>query len=403
MAKRNGEMTKLQAFTIPSGMHGEVPPVYRVSLQDRRELRKDPTVAFARAIIMSVMLRGEWAVEADDGVADDVLRFIREEIRPWRAVIMEPAVGFGYVDYGWQGFELVWGRPDATGLTHLAKVKPLLHDLTQAVLDEYGNFGGYVQRGLDGFDVVVPPEKCLHIRFNHEGDDPYGKALLENVMATNAQWKAANGAASRYDEKVAGAFLKCEYDDGRNVFEGVEMDNHLIAKQLLNSFQSSGGIVLPRTRTATGTETVFDFSLMEDAGGKQPMFVDRLRYLDTRILRGMFLPERAATEGQFGTKAEAETHGDVMEAILSRVETGITTAVNEQVTDPLVVHNFGSHLRGKVRLVPSVTDPHRRQILQAVYQAVLASPAHGIEEIDRIDTDAIKDGLGVPKREQIDA
>lgn len=383
--------------------------------KDYRELRKDPTIASGRGLLVCGVMQGSWSVEHDNDIEDEVVRSI-EALLPFRDKIMRPAVALGRVDYGWMGFEKIFKVEG--GQFVLERVKPLLHDMTYVLIDRQGNFRGYRQRsvgygtlgqppstGGPVYPIVLPVEKCLHIAFEVEAGALYGIPLLENIRATQAMWKKCNDGAERYDLKVAGTHWVVHYPPGTGVMDGETVDNGTIASKLLEALQASGSLAVPTTVAEylqeITNESVADLyawkiELLSDAKARQKTFVDRLKYLDSLKTRGLLIPERAMLEGTHGTKSEAETHIGLMITHMEDLDRTITCTVNENIVDQLLRVNYGDEMVGKVRLVAAPLVDLQIEFLRKMYLQVLSDPTALVSEISRMDLGALKEQLNVP-------
>lgn len=369
------------------------------SYSDLRDLRKDATIALGRGLLVSGILAGAWSVEADKGVSEKVIASITS-ILPLRESIMQAAVAFGRVDFGWMPFEKIFTIKD--GRYTIERVKPLLHDMTEILIDENGGFAGFRQNAIAGISsqydplAVVPLEKCLHIAFDVEAGDLYGIPLLENVISISAEWDDCNEGANTYDTKVAGAHWVVHYPIGVTDIDGEATDNYDLAIAMLAALKSSGGIVMPSTVAEFVQELnraditklyQWNVELISDVGTKQPQFITRLKYLDNLKLRGLLIPERACTEGQYGTKAESGEHIGLAITNMQEIDKHITRAVNTQMVDQLLFLNWGPDLVGKVRLVAAPLVDTSVEFLQKLYLALTGK---------QVNVVALQEKLGIP-------
>lgn len=360
-----------------------------------RVLRKDPTVALGRGLLVAGILAGSWSVasEDDSAVADYVKTLI-----PLRHDIMRTAVGYGRVDFGWMPYEKIF---DISNGRAVLRLKPLLHDITTILVDKNGNFSGYRQRPT-GSPIDIPLEKCLHIAFDVEGSNHYGTPLLENVRAIQTSWDDCDAGAKRYDKKIAGSHWVVYYPPGTSEIDGETVQNADIARQLQNALKSSGSMTIPTT-TAECVQELNDkdvaklyqwkVELISDTSARQPEFGDRLKYLDSLKIRGLILPERSMLEGQFGTKAEAGEHIGLAITGMEGIDTEITRQVNRQIVDQMVAINFGPGAVGKARLVAAPLVDLKAEFLRKLYLALAPN------EVSTIDTAALKGVLSVPIKE----
>ena len=367
-----------------------------------RLLRKDPTISLGRGLLVSGVKAGSWSVESDEDTNPAIIDFVKT-LLPLREDIIQRAVGYGRVDFGWEGFEKIFVVKDGR-LT--LRLKPLLHDMTTILIDNHGNFAGYRQRNsLTAIPIDVPVEYCLHIAFEVEGANHYGVPLLENVRATQQSWLDCDAGAKRYDKKMAGSHWVIHYPPGVTLVGDETVQNADIANQLLTALESSGLVSLPTTTAEViqelndknvGKLYSWDVQLITADGNGQSAFGDRLKYLDGLKIRGLILPERSMLEGKFGTKADAGEHIGLAITGMQEIDKAITRQVNRQVVDQLIALNFGSEVVGSVRLVASPLVDTQIAFLRDLYLKILTAV-----DANSIDLVALKEQLSIPIRETV--
>lgn len=376
-----------------------------------RRIRRHPTVALARALAIAPVVSARWSIETDDDVGDEVVKFLQDWLMPARNLLVEQAMK-ARIDYGWAPFELVLGQrrtPDGIRIVP-DRFKHLLVDRTEILVDRFtGEFDGFRQDpGQDeSLWKRVEPDRAILINFDVEGDELYGEPLLENVRLSYQNWLDANKGAERYDAKIAGTHWVVMYPIGSSNVDGVETDNGTIAAQVLSALESSGSVSIPR-KVAAFVSDLNDKTLgdawsidLKDHAAKQHSFVERLKYLDTNIVRGLLMPERSVLEGNFGTKAEAGEHVDQAMRIREIEHDRITDIVNRTAVARLVSLNFGDEMVGKVRLVASPLTDTNELFFREVYKLIMAHPVESIDAIRGIDIDALTDSVGLPKNEEV--
>jgi hypothetical protein len=400
--ERTGRQKVVTSYGGLSGLGLSTRPL-PASYDTYRRIRKDPTVAMARALSIAPILAAEWSVESDDEVDDERIKFIRDQFLPIRESFLEATL-FGGCDFGHQPFEKVFGYDSASGRTIIKKFKPLLQDLTEILVEKAtGAFHGFRQK-----DVIVPLENSLLIPFRVEGTNWYGEPLLENARKPWSQKEKASGGAERYDEKVAGAHWVVWYPIGETEDEnGTAKDNADLARDILTALEASGSLAVPRsleqfTNELQEQNSKWKIELLADNGARQPTFVDRLDYLDKQLVRALLLPERAVLEGTYGTKAEAESHGDLALTVAQLQHQYVTRLLNWHAVDQVLALNYGKEARGTVWLKAAPIVDERIAYLKSVYDAVLTNPNGFLEEFGKIDTDSLKEQLGVPKSQEVD-
>jgi hypothetical protein len=239
-----------------------------------RRMRRDPTIALARALAVAPVVAGKWAVQADADVPQEVCGWIDKQFLTVREPLLETILKHGYVDFGHQGFELIWGL-DAHGRQCVARFKPLLPDITEILIDAHGGLAGLRQRGkgdgsnlceapsgraptagwsgkldLSPFprqnDVVLTGANAMLVSFGGEGSNLYGEPLLENVREVWNDWRKANEVAARYDRKIAGAYLLLHYPSfGQGIDQnGAKLDNVYLAQRILDKLEAASGVAI---------------------------------------------------------------------------------------------------------------------------------------------------------------
>ena len=363
-----------------------------------RTMRKHPTLALARALGIAAIVAGEWRVESDDDADEDRVKFIQDMFLPIREPFLAAAL-YGGCDFGWQPFEKVFAEHE--GRIILKKLKPLCHDLTTILVDAAtGAFKGFQQRSMDD----LPLANCLLVSFRVEGTQWHGEALLENARVAYNQWVEAAAGAERYDKKLAGVQPVVKHPPGTSSVDGVEKSNAEAAADLLNGLQAGSGVTIAKVPLYGVSPDQFveawEFQLLSDPTTRQPGFRDRLDYLDKQMVRALLWPERAITEGIFGTKAEAGAHQGLAMVNADLLHRDVTRILNWHCVDQILALNFGEEARGTVRLEAAPLVNAQLEFIRQLYVELVKSPA-GVELVDKVDMDGVMDMLGVPKSEEI--
>lgn len=376
-----------------------------VSEWDKRlkALKKHPTIKLARLLSVAPAIIRKWTTEATmDNVQDEVHDHIRKTIIPHQADIVADAM-LGLIDWGWVAFERVIDEEQK-----FAKLKKLLHILTTLLADpENGDLVGVRQEANNYKDEVVElfiPD-CVIFTQNVEGQEWYGASDCADAEAAYLAWTNANEVARRYDEKTAGAHWVIKYPMGVSDYNGEkDVDNGIIAQDILNALKSNGLIAIPqaakRFLDGDGTsEPAWNIELMESSANTSVSLETRLRYCDVLMVRAFAMPERALTEGQHGTKAEAEAHGDAALTYIDMRLQHIMRGVNEHIVKPELITHFGEAMADAVRIIPEPMDAERRAYLQSVYDKILSTPEGFMAELDDIDVAALRDVSQIPSKE----
>jgi hypothetical protein len=365
-----------------------------------REMRKHPTIRLARSLSAAPVLVAQWSIESTDKAPEGTKDFIGEVMMPLRTHLLK-YIFAGCSDWGWAPFEKVF-RVNELGYTIVDKIKPLLQDFTDILVDlETGAFAGFRQfnRHGDRIDLTIP--ESLLINMDMEGTDWYGDSVMEAVEPTYDKWKETDAGATRYNKKMAGAHWVIHYPPGTSNVDGVETDNFTVAKRVLQQLESAGSVAVPKSVSGTlddlnrDSPNAWSIELLGDPGG-QVSFVERQKYLDALLARAYELPERAVLEGQFGTKAEAEAHADLAMIAMQLRHDWVCQQVNWHLVNQLLRLNFGRAAENTVYIKPAPIVDTDRLYLRQIYQAILQNEAGFLTELDTVDMEAMKDRLGIP-------
>jgi hypothetical protein len=382
-----------------------------------RTIRRQPTIAMARALSIAPIVAAEWQVESDEGAPPEWAAFVRKQLLPIREPLVQTIME-NRVDYGWSPWEKVFdvakwdGGPERLVIK---KLKPLLVDITEILVDpKTGDFAGFEQPEVPGTSQKVNIELpySLLVSFGVEGTNWYGEALLENIRLEYLKWLDASDGAERYDRKLAGSHWVIYYPAGQSMYNGAMTPNADIAQAILAALESSGSVAIPagvkawldETNAGAVAEGGTGWTIdIKDPSGKQGTFIERMNYLDKLFVRGMITPERAVLEGEYGTKAEAGIHADWALTQRELEHRHVTRIINADLVEQLLELNFGEQARGKVRLKAAPLVDAKLAFFRLLYQALIANPMASTELIENLDLSALGDLVGTPrKRDMID-
>lgn len=386
-----------------------------------REMRRDPTLAFARDMLSAPMLASEWTVVSDDEKYKSAETDILQNFAPFRFFFLMNSIR-GLLDFGWQPYETVWNYNPETGLIELAKFKSLLQDITDILVNSYGDLRGLRNRPVY-LNMLVPQLASRSgpwVDLNHdesfvvfrdaEGTNWYGEPMMRRAEGPYDSWNECEKAAKRFDTKIAGAHWVVYYPIGHSAYKGAaQVNNYTIAVDILNSLESSGKIAVPQkimqqieefNDGVGGDKQAWKIELIEVSSTSTASFVGRQEYQDKLKVRALGIPERAVLEGQFGTKAEAEAHADFAIDAIEVFQQNILIQLNDWPVKFLLETNHGKEFVGHVRLQAAPLNDVKRAQLRAFYMAYLNTQQGSTEEAAAVDIPAIRDELGIPSRNE---
>lgn len=380
--------------------------------KDFDRMANHPTIRLAMDVTLAMAMREPWTIEGDD---PEVTGFMQRQLDTYKEDILSSSI-VGFFKRGWRAFETRYGftEDDALGLRQtLDGVRSLRNEYTFRVIDpDTGDFLGVLTKAVGGSlggkdDILIDAQHVLFVNNDDEGFGEYGEATFEVAHRSHKKWENCDDGAERYDKKVAGGVVVVKYPVGSTKYKqnnNEETDNADIAEDILKRLEASGTVKIPvRVVDETTGEVLKELNdpwkleHVVAAGGLQPSFIPRLKYLDGQMMRAFGLPERSATEGTLGTKAEAEAHADIALLVNHRRHRKIGKAVNLDIVQPLNDNNWGDP--GATQLVVGELDRDSRELFTQIFVAMLADPVHADAVAQRVDVEAMLRKLDIPTRD----
>lgn len=392
------EKTKAQLVT--SSIFSAGPYLERAtkaSYETYRTMRKHPTIALARKLTIAPILSSSWSYEFKDNGTEEMAAFIKKQLEPLREHLIRTAI-LGQIDFGWQCFEKILGYDEETKQIVLKKLKPLLQDITQILIDE--DTGAYI--GVEQYNnIKLTAQETLLISADVEGTQWYGQPLLENARQIYNEWIDANEGASRYDRKLAGSHWVVYYPLGSSEVDGEDKDNFEVAKAILDALEASGSVIVPSTVAnymdeLKSANREWQIEILSDTTPQQPTFISRLNYLDALLVRAMGWPERSMLEGTLGTKAEAETHSNLGFINLEQQHRFIVQQVNWHIVNHLIRLNYGAEFENQIFVEAAPISDNDLGFFRDVYKNLITDPNGLVEEFANIDIKALRDRIRIP-------
>jgi hypothetical protein len=399
------DRTTPQIFIAPGEMSDALlPNKLRSYYKTYRQMRTDPTIAFARMLTVAPLTMAGWVYKDKPGAPDGAKEFIEAMFEPLRRRLVKTAVE-GYIDFGWSPYEMV-KTVDEWGYITIKRFKPLLQPYTDILVDkDHGEYIGLRQQGGRTIvDLSIYDSLC--ICWDTEGTDYYGTPLMENARGPYNAWNSVEASSERYDNKIAGSHWIIHYPVGSSPMNGVETDNYEIAKMLINAMEASGKVIIPRKveqfiddMNAQKAEDAWKIELLSDSGSPGAQFINRAKYLDALKVRAFGIPERAVLEGQFGTKAESEAHADFAITNIEMRHGLLCQQISQHAVNLILDLNFGEDYRDTVCIEANPLSDDKMAFFRQLYIGWTHDAQTAYNEMSTIDMVAMRDRLGLPKME----
>jgi hypothetical protein len=406
-----GEATSAQTEPViggglPSSTAGALAgflPAASGTYQTYRMISAHPTSALVRSIITAPIVANSWRwTKLRDDVPDEWVTFAQQVLAPLRQGIVRDALRA--LEFGWAGFEKVWGI--VQGRRILVRLKPLLWDCTDILVDEGGNPAGLLNRPPGTPPVTLGAGKYFLYSYDGEAGNPYGRSRHENIRQVWSESEQIRHRLAQYLKKVSGIVVQLHYPEGTSRDAvGAERPNQWLGQQVLDAVSAGKSVMFPNGFAAGGDpRTSYDLagkspwqlSAFESTGTDHaPGMKLALDYYDALIFRGWMCPERAGLQSQHGSRADAQTHTDTATLDSELIDRDLADAITRDVVDELLVLNFGQKAHGAVSIEPAPLEPDSLGVLRQVLSELLA--ARTGDTAGKIDADALLDQLAVPR------
>jgi hypothetical protein len=364
----------------------------------------DPTIAMIQELSLAPYVAASWSVTELEGAPEGAGSFVLAEMQRHKLKLLTAIVN-GHMEWGWSPFEKIFKVKDQSWV--IEEYKPLLQSMSTLVVDKQsGEIVGLKQDAFNNNQATeIDRAKLFYSGYNVRGQNWYGRPVYKTVEATANNYATTQAAACKYDAKVAGSHWLVKYPTGVSGWKGAKkVDNFTIAHEILAGLVASGGVVIPQTVRAeidqlndpNENKAQWDISILSDSGSTAAAFGDRSNYMDKLKVRAFGWPERAILEGQFGTKAEAETHGDFALFNVEIKHGRIVEEINKQDVDQLMWWNYGEASVGTVILTVSPLSDSRKAILKEIFMQIIGDPGGLAMNIDMFDMQQFRDILQIP-------
>jgi hypothetical protein len=391
-----------------------------------REMRKDPTLALARAIATAPIRSAGFSVKADKDATTEMVDYVQALMNNlWTKLIYDMCFG---KDYGWASFEkhietmrgeLVPGdNPNLRGVYQfITEMKPLTPETTTVVVKKStGAYNGLRNTaplgggtfGQEQFTVYLDPLESFWYTQDKECDNYYGESTMERAVGAYRAGTVLSEKMAQYATKNAAPIPMIEYPEGENTNEqGVEVSNHEIASAMLANLGQSLGVAFPSVvgtymdmliKHGMDPEKVQAWKLkfLETNAQHGDEFLQMVRKSDVDKMRAWLVPERAALEGQFGTKAESETQGDLVLVSADLTLQVMVDCINRDLINQMLMLNFGPTSVGKVKILTERLDPIRTKLFRDIIRGIFGDPMNADLFLSEIGWEQILDIIGIP-------
>jgi hypothetical protein len=354
-----------------------------VGMREHLQMRLDPDVSFAHAIVRAPLINAQFTVESKDPVVKAAVE--QEFKRKYRRIAKAGslALGFGYqvvektykpkrvtVEIGEKLGEAE--EKDLGTKWSFDKIKAIDPRTLSLVVDEgKDEWAGVRQNSLltgRSTDAVIGPERVSLWSYRSEDvfGDLRGYGKYDDVYSPWWEKIFFELAQGRYYERHGDPTpigrADASYMRGDKALDGFEL-----MEDVMQAIKLTGGVILPSLRDDKGNFK-YDLSyLLDDQRGDMFQIPINARALAVR--RAFWLTDEVGTEQGSGSRARAEVHADTMsETLESILYDFFEDFVNPQFVDDYVRWNFGEQAleESDTRLCPAGLSSGMKDLLKEV-------------------------------------
>jgi hypothetical protein len=394
---------------IPSQAHDPKAP--EVTFETYRQMLNDPEVCSdVRTLVQMALADGmqfQPAVEykpVDEDAPEysralEIAQFCERSMSYLRKPLEETLEGVveGALTYGHKTAEITWklaeSGPDRGKLV-FDRIAQKDYRTLDFVVDRFWNHLGFTPRtpaqNLPA-RAVIPREKFFHLALHEEDEDPRGRSSIRPVYTawmfkcmTWPEYKrwldncALPSIVGITAPKQPGGVERNKDGEPKAGAKPLSAADAML--QALLGLKNASVAVLPN---GAAVEQL-------DVEGEGAGFERAINVADEQITKGILFQTLATSEAQFGTRAQSQTHLNVLDMVIWWLKGKIAKAVKCDLIEKAIRYNFGDEA---LRFCPMISlgDTERRDWATDATAAVALSP-----EITDSQWNAVTDQLGLP-------
>lgn len=373
-----------------------------------RAMMRQDTINFVMCRRILKVIASAWVLDAEEDAPEEAKEWVRRNIIQRRGEIIVHACRSAI--YGNSPFEAVW--TGGAKSWDIEQFVPLLPDNTIVMRGDNGN-GDY--DGLTNGQARLAAAESLYIlnSGNPIGAEPgqdYGRSDLENIrdMAW-VGWLDTARRLAELEDRVSGVLPIVIVPAGMAGNAKTYAEN---ANSILPSLchpRSQGGVIETpglgevdastdpaKLKQLSTTVTTLD---MGQRAASQEAMLNKLKYWDDKIARGLGQSERAVFATKGGTKADSGEHMESAEPGDEALDNSITAQINAQTIRTGLTLQFGPDVLKTIRGVKPVPLVDRDRAEAMALMNLFAQNANTAADFFAIiDGDKEADKAGIPLR-----
>lgn len=279
-------------------------------------------------------------------------------------------VNLAALDYGFSPAEVRWGLdPTITdfspvGAYTIQEMRDPDPEYCYPVIDEYGDYEGFVQKQASGKDIEVDPDASTWFTFIQEHGRWFGVPWTDACY--DAWYKAVLMMTwmAQEAERFGGPFTEVRYPVKEPAEDPANATNLSRAESIGKNTRTNSYVALPNSRDAKG-DFVWDVTRKVDhATGRD--WIEKLNWLQIQMFRGLGIPDLVATQTEIGARSLGETHQSILYMGFDALNEILDRFITEHLLKKYTAYNIPEP--PSVELVSEKLQDDRREFLMTVYK-----------------------------------
>jgi len=370
-----------------------------ISIETYEKMREDAQISFGLKIIKLPIKSLPFYIQC----SDDVIKYTVTQAlnRIWRSKMRSTLNG---LDFGFAPHEKVWEAVKDISITDdegneikrgtfwfWKKLKDLKPSSVKLLRDtDSDDFAGFKQ---DNVSETIPSEKAYVFTNEKEYGNLFGKSILKPSYDPWYWCTLIYQFCLRYFERRGTPTVKCKAPNKTFKINGQTDKNGLEYMQSLGESLANESVFTIPSEYDNAGNLMWDAEYMKsDARGE--MFLRLMEHLQALKLRGIFVPERVATQdNSTGSYSMADSHADIMLLGLDGIIGDIEEHDNKYLIKQFKDYNFGINAPDAYVHIKRLSEENK---------TILKSIIEKVGRLESIPADWIKilEQLNIPVKQE---
>lgn len=338
-----------------------------------KRMRKYPQIQFGLNLMKWAVLSTPRSVicDTDD---PDVKKFIETHfVKPHLTRMLK--VNLNALDYGFSPAEVRWELDETitdfspVGAYTIREMRDPDPQYCYPVIDEYGDYQGFVQKQASGKDIEIEPDVSTWFTFIMEHGRWFGVPWTDACY--DAWYKAVLMMTwmAQEAERFGGPFTEVRFPTYEPPEDPRNATNLARAEKLAKETRTDSYIALPSSRDRAGNYHWEILRKIEHATGRD--WIEKLNWLQVQMFRALGIPDLVATQTEIGARSLGETHQSMLYMGFDALNEQLDRFITEHLLKKYTTYNIPEP--PSVEIVSEKLQDDRREFLMEVYKETVIS------------------------------